>query len=118
VAHARQAKLAPLEFLELLLQDEIERRNSRGLQQRLAIGAFEEEVPPEAIIWDTLVSGAHRYGWATIFLAADGALCVQSRLGKNRHGSPGYPRIMKMGYALRALGARERRLILVLRVRE
>jgi hypothetical protein len=44
--HARQAKLSPLEFLELLLQDEIDRRNSRGLQQRLATAGFEEEVPP------------------------------------------------------------------------
>jgi hypothetical protein len=34
--HARQAKLSPLEFLDFLLQDEIDRRNSRGLQQRLA----------------------------------------------------------------------------------
>ena len=30
-AHARQAKLSPLEFLELLLQDEIDRRDSQGL---------------------------------------------------------------------------------------
>ena len=29
--HARQTKLAPLEFLELLLQDEIDRRDSQGL---------------------------------------------------------------------------------------
>jgi transposase len=31
VTHARQTKLAPLEFLELLLQDEIDRRDSQGL---------------------------------------------------------------------------------------
>jgi hypothetical protein len=43
-AHARQAKLSHLEFLELLLQDEIDRRNSRGLQQRIAVAGFEEEV--------------------------------------------------------------------------
>ena len=54
--HARQAKLSPLEFLELLLQDEIDRRNSRGLQQRLVTAGFEEEVPPEAITWETPVS--------------------------------------------------------------
>jgi hypothetical protein len=30
VTHARQAKLAPLEFLELLLQDEIDRRTARA----------------------------------------------------------------------------------------
>ena len=55
-AHARQAKLSPLEFLELLLQDEIDRRNSRGLQQRLAVAGFEEEVTPETITWDSPVS--------------------------------------------------------------
>ena len=54
--HARQAKLSPLEFLELLLQDEIDRRNSQGLQQRLVTAGFEEEVPPEAITWETPVS--------------------------------------------------------------
>lgn len=54
--HARQAKLSPLELLELLLQDEIDRRNSQGLQQRLAVAGFEEEVPPEAITWDSPVS--------------------------------------------------------------
>ena len=54
--HARQAKLSPLEFLELLLQDEIDRRNSRGLQQRLATAGFEEEVTPETITWETPVS--------------------------------------------------------------
>jgi IstB-like ATP binding protein len=54
--HARQAKLSPLEFLELLLQDEIDRRNSKGLQQRLVTAGFEEEVPPEAITWETPVS--------------------------------------------------------------
>ena len=54
--HARQAKLSPLEFLELLLQDEIDRRNSRGLQQRLAVAGFEEEVTPESITWDSPVS--------------------------------------------------------------
>ena len=32
-AHARQAKLGHLEFLELLLQDEIDRRDSQGLTQ-------------------------------------------------------------------------------------
>ena len=56
VTHARQAKLAPLEFLELLLQDEIDRRTSQSLQQRLAAAGFEEEVTPESITWDTPVS--------------------------------------------------------------
>ena len=56
VAHARQAKLSPLDFLELLLQDEIDRRNSQGLALRLAAAGFEELVSYEQIVWDTPVS--------------------------------------------------------------
>jgi DNA replication protein DnaC len=55
-AHARQAKLSPVDFLELLLQDEIDRRESRGLALRLAAAGFEEEVTVEQITWDTPVS--------------------------------------------------------------
>ena len=56
VAHARQAKLSRLECLELLLQDEIDRRNSHGLALRLAAAGFEELVSVEQIVWDTPVS--------------------------------------------------------------
>jgi DNA replication protein DnaC len=55
-AHARQAKLSHLEFLELLLQDEIDRRNSCGLAVRLAAAGFEELVSYEQLVWDTPVS--------------------------------------------------------------
>jgi DNA replication protein DnaC len=55
-AHARQAKLSPLEFLELLLQDEIDRRNSQGLALRLAAAGFEELVSFEQLVWDTPMS--------------------------------------------------------------
>jgi DNA replication protein DnaC len=55
VTHARQAKLGHLEFLELLLQDEIDRRESRGLSVRLASATFDEEVTAEQIVWDTPV---------------------------------------------------------------
>lgn len=55
-AHARQGKLSHLEFLELLLQDEIDRRNSRGLALRLAAAGFEELVSYEQLVWDTPVS--------------------------------------------------------------
>ena len=55
-AHARQSKLSPLDFLELLLQDEIDRRESGGLMRRLAAAAFEEAVTVEQIVWDTPVS--------------------------------------------------------------
>ena len=56
VAHARQAKLSHLECLELLLQDEIDRRNSQGLALRLAAACFEELVSYEQLVWDTPVS--------------------------------------------------------------
>ena len=55
-AHARQAKLSPVEFLELLLQDEIDRRDSQGLTRRIEVAGFEEVVTPEQIVWDTSVS--------------------------------------------------------------
>jgi len=56
VAYARQAKLSHLECLELLLQDEIDRRNSHGLALRLAAAGFDELVSFEQIVWDTPVS--------------------------------------------------------------
>ncbi len=56
VTHAQQAKLSPLEFLELLLQDEIDRRESHGLTLRLAAAGFEETVSLEQVTWDTPVS--------------------------------------------------------------
>ena len=55
-AHARQAKLSPVEFLELLLQDEIDRRDSQGLTRRIEAAGFEEVVTAEQIVWDTPVS--------------------------------------------------------------
>jgi DNA replication protein DnaC len=54
--HARQAKLSPLEFLELLLQDEIDRRDSQGLTRRIEAAGFEEVVSYEQLVWDTPVS--------------------------------------------------------------
>jgi DNA replication protein DnaC len=54
--HARQGKLAPLEFLELLLQDEIDRRDSQGLTRRIETAGFEELVSYEQLVWDTPVS--------------------------------------------------------------
>ena len=56
VAHARQAKLSHLECLELLLQDEIDRRDSQGLTRRIETAGFEEAVTPESITWDSPVS--------------------------------------------------------------
>ena len=54
--HARQAKLSPLEFLELLLQDEIDRRDSQGLARRVEAAGFDEVVTYEQLVWDTPVS--------------------------------------------------------------
>src|SRR5581483_3360976 len=56
VTHARQTKLAPLEVLELLLQDEIDRRDSPGLTRRIEAAGFAEVVTDEQLVWDTPVS--------------------------------------------------------------
>ncbi len=56
VTHARQGKLSHVEFLELLLQDEIDRRDSHGLTLRLEQAAFEETATFEQIVWDSPVS--------------------------------------------------------------
>jgi hypothetical protein len=54
-AHARQAKLSPLEFLELLLQDEIDRRDSQGLTLRVQAAGFDEIVTYDELVWETPV---------------------------------------------------------------
>ena len=53
---ARQAKLAPLEFLELLLQDEIDRRDRQGLHRRVETAGVDEIVTYEQPVWDIPVS--------------------------------------------------------------
>jgi DNA replication protein DnaC len=53
---ARQGNLSPLEFLELLLQDEIDRRDSHGLAGRIAAAGFEEVVSLEQVAWESPVS--------------------------------------------------------------
>jgi DNA replication protein DnaC len=53
--HARQAKLSPVEFLELLLQDEIDRRDSQGLTRRIEAAGFDEVVTYEDLVWETPV---------------------------------------------------------------
>ena len=50
VTHARQGKLSHVEFLELLLQDEIDRRDSHGLSLRLEQAVFEETACFEQIV--------------------------------------------------------------------
>lgn len=56
VAYARKAKLSELDFLELLLQDEGERRDHKNLAQRLGRAGFEEEQTLEGFDWNAPVS--------------------------------------------------------------
>jgi DNA replication protein DnaC len=56
VAYTRKAKVAELDFLELVLQDEIDRRDHKGLQMRLARAGFEEEQTFENFNWDAPVT--------------------------------------------------------------
>jgi len=56
VAYARKAKLDELDFLELLLQDEVDRRDHKGLELRLTRAGFEEEYTFENFDWDASVS--------------------------------------------------------------
>ncbi len=51
VAYAKKAKLTPQEFLELVLQDEVERRDQVGLATRLLKAQFEEEQTFENFDW-------------------------------------------------------------------
>ena len=56
VAYARKAKLPELDFLELVLQDEVARRDQKKLTLRLAHAGFEEEQTLEGFDWDAPVS--------------------------------------------------------------
>jgi DNA replication protein DnaC len=56
VAYARKAKLPELDFLELTLQDEIDRRDQKNLQVRLSRAGFEEEQTLEGFDWEAPVT--------------------------------------------------------------
>jgi DNA replication protein DnaC len=56
VAYARKTKLAELDFLELVLQDEVARRDQQNLAVRLARAGFEEEHTLEGFDWDAPVT--------------------------------------------------------------
>jgi DNA replication protein DnaC len=56
IAYARKTKLAELDFLELVLQDEVERRDHKNLALRLSRAGFEEEQTLEAFDWDAPVT--------------------------------------------------------------
>lgn len=59
VAYARKTKLSELEFLELTLQDEIDRRDHKSLSMRLQRAGFEEEQTLEGFDWDAPVTFDH-----------------------------------------------------------
>ncbi len=56
VAYARKAKLPELEFLELVLQDEIDRRNAKNVSVRLEQAGFEDEQTLEGFDWNAPVT--------------------------------------------------------------
>jgi DNA replication protein DnaC len=56
VAYARKAKLCEIDLLELIFQDEIERRDNKNLSQRLDRAGFEEEQTLEGFDWNAPVS--------------------------------------------------------------
>lgn len=56
VAYAKKAKLSELQLLELVLQDEIDRRDHKNLAQRLDRAGFEEEQTLEGFDWDAPVT--------------------------------------------------------------
>src|SRR5690606_16799112 len=55
-AYAQKATLPPLDFLELTLQDEIDRREQKNLSNRLDRAGFEEPHTFEDFDWDVPVS--------------------------------------------------------------
>ena len=56
VAYARKTKLAELDFLELVLHDEISRRDEQNLALRLFRAGFEEEQTLEGFDWDAPIT--------------------------------------------------------------
>ena len=55
-AYALKASLAPLDFLELALSDEIERREHKNLSTRLDRAGFTESVTFEGFDWDAPIT--------------------------------------------------------------
>jgi DNA replication protein DnaC len=56
MAYAKKTKLCELDFLELILQDEIDRRDHKNLAVRLDRAGFEEEQTFEGFDWDAPVT--------------------------------------------------------------
>lgn len=56
LAYVDEAGLTPLEFLQLILQDEIERRDNKNLNDRLKQAGFAEEQTIENFNWDAAIT--------------------------------------------------------------
>lgn len=56
VAYAKKTKLGELDFLELVLQDEVDRRDQKNLTMRLSRAGFEDEQTLEGFDWDAPVT--------------------------------------------------------------
>ncbi|MCG6921684.1 MAG: IS21-like element helper ATPase IstB [Acidobacteria bacterium] len=56
VAYSRQVSLAPEDFLELVLQDEISRRDHKSLELRLQRACFDQDHTFEGFDWDAPVT--------------------------------------------------------------
>jgi DNA replication protein DnaC len=56
IAYARKQKVAELDLLELVLQDEIDRRDHQNLSIRLSKAGFDEEHTLEGFDWDAPVT--------------------------------------------------------------
>jgi len=59
VAYARSKKLTELQLLELVLQDEIDRRDNKQLTNRISRAGFDEEHTLEGFDWDAPVTFDH-----------------------------------------------------------
>jgi len=55
-SYAKKTSLSELDFLELALQDEIDRRDQKNLATRLSRAGFEEEQTFEDFDWDAPVT--------------------------------------------------------------
>ena len=56
MAYARKTKLPELDFLELVLTDEVERRDHKSLSLRLMRAGFDEDQTLEGFVWDAPVT--------------------------------------------------------------
>ena len=56
IAYARKQKISEVDLLELVLQDEIDRRDNKNLSIRLAKAGFDEEHTFESFDWDAPVT--------------------------------------------------------------